>query len=339
MPDAAPLSTDRAPATAPYETMRLIRTFEETALSLAQDGLVPGFTHSCIGQEAVAAGVCGALHVDDRVASNHRGHGHLLAKGADPARMLAEMLGKQAGYQRGMGGELHIMDAAIGIIGANGIVGAGIPIGTGAALADQLAGNERVTAVFFGEGACAEGVFAEALNMAAVWSLPVVFVCENNLYGEFTRSADVLAGRVHDRARGYGVPGVLVDGQDVIAVGDAAKTAVMRARSGMGPTLIEAETYRWGGHFYGEEALLGSHRYRERDEVRRWMRERDPLVLERARLGTTVSDDRLAAIDERIAAELAAARAFAVDAALPPPDQALEFVFAEPISGPTWLGV
>lgn len=317
-----------------YATMRRIRCFEERAISLARDGLVPGFTHACIGQEAVSAGVSAALAAGDRIASNHRGHGHVLAKGGDPCRMLAEILGRADGYLRGMGGELHIMDASLAILGANGIVGAGIPIGTGAALADQLAGNGRVTVVYFGEGATGEGVFAESLNLAAIWHLPVVFVCENNLYAEFTPAADTVAGTVAARGEGFGIPGVVVDGQDAAAVRSVAGTAVAAARRGDGPTLIEAHTYRWEGHFYGEEALLGTHRYRDAEEVAKWRAERDPLVIERRRLVSEESIDpvRLDEIDREAEAEMDRALQFALESPLPSPEQALEFVFAERIA-------
>ena len=317
-----------------YRTMRRIRCFEERAIALARDGLVPGFTHACIGQEAVSAGVSAALAPTDRVASNHRGHGHVLAKGGDPRRMLAEILGRVDGYLRGMGGELHIMDASLAILGANGIVGAGIPIGTGAALADQIADNGRVTVVYFGEGATGEGVFAESLNLAAIWRLPAVFVCENNLYAEFTPAADTVAGTVAAPAHGFEMPSVVVDGQDAVAVHAAAVSAVDSARAGDGPTLIEAHTYRWEGHFYGEEALLGTYRYRDADEVARWRAERDPLQLERRRL---VEDElldpaRLDEIDRAAEEEMGLALQFALDSPLPDPDQALEFVFAERIA-------
>ncbi|MFN8204883.1 MAG: thiamine pyrophosphate-dependent dehydrogenase E1 component subunit alpha [Solirubrobacteraceae bacterium] len=313
-----------------YATMRRIRTFEETAVSFAQDGLVPGFTHTCIGQEAVAAGISAALEERDRVGTTHRGHGHILARGADPFAMLAEILGKEAGCLRGMGGELHIVDPARNIIGANGIVGAGIPIATGAALADQLAGSDAVTVAYFGEGAANEGVFGESLNLASAWSLPVVFVCENNRYSEFTPSADVCAGRVADRAAGYAVAGTVVDGQDARAVRAAAQQVVARVRSGAGPALIEAETYRFQGHFYGEEALLGGRRYRDPEEVRRWMAERDPLALERERLLSegAATEEMLAAIDVAAREEMAAAAERAKQAPPPPDDQALAFVFA-----------
>ena len=248
--------------------------------------------------------------------------------------MLAEILGRVDGYLRGMGGELHIMDASLAILGANGIVGAGIPIGTGAALADQLAGNDRVTVVYFGEGATSEGVFAESLNLASIWRLPVVFVCENNRYAEFTPADETVGGTVAGRADGYAIPSVVVDGQDVLAVRAASHDAVDRARAGEGATLVEAHTYRWGGHFHGEEALLGSHRYRDQEEVERWISERDPLAIERRRLldGELADVAGLDAIDAEAAAEMQSAREFAVDSPFPDPEQALDFVFAEPVA-------
>jgi pyruvate dehydrogenase E1 component alpha subunit len=312
-----------------YAMMRQIRAFEETAVDFAREGLVPGFTHTCIGQEAVAAGVCLALRDDDRVGSNHRGHGHVLARGADPKAMFSEMLGKASGCLKGMGGELHILDASRNIIGANGIVGAGIPIAVGAALADQLAGDDRVTVVFFGEGASNEGVFAEAMNLAAAWRLPVVFVCENNRYSEFTPSADVCAGQIADRASGYGMPGSCIDGQDVAIVTGAAEAAVDLARGGGGPSLIEAATYRFQGHFYGEEALLGKLRYRAPEEVVEWRETRDPVVNERARLikSGAAAAETLDALDASIEDLLGEAADFARAAQMPDPEQALEYVF------------
>jgi acetoin:2,6-dichlorophenolindophenol oxidoreductase subunit alpha len=319
-----------------YESIKRIREFEETAISLFQDGIVPGFTHTYIGQEAVAVGVCSALTPGDRVASNHRGHGHIIARGADTSRMLAEILGKKGGYLQGMGGELHIMDASINIIGANGIVGAGIPIAVGAALSDQMQGNDNVTVSFFGDGATSEGYFAEAMNLAAIWQLPIVFVCENNMYGEFTPAAEVCAGVIYKRAEGYGIPGVEVDGQDVVAVRDCALEAVERARSGGGPTLIEAKTYRWYGHFYGEEAMIGSYSYRSDEEVADWKQNRDPVTLTRRRvLDEGVADEaELARVDQEIAEEMKRASEFAQSSPLPPAEQALDFIFAEPVYGP-----
>lgn len=319
-----------------YESIKRIREFEETAISLFQDGIVPGFTHTYIGQEAVAVGVCSTLMPGDRVASNHRGHGHIIARGADTSRMLAEILGKKDGYLQGMGGELHIMDASINIIGANGIVGAGIPIAVGAALSDQMQGNENVTVSFFGDGATSEGYFAEAMNLAAIWQLPIVFVCENNMYGEFTPAAEVCAGVIYKRAEGYGIPGVEVDGQDVVAVRDCALEAVRRARSGGGPTLIEAKTYRWYGHFYGEEAMIGSYSYRSDEEVADWKQNRDPVTLTRQRVldDGAAEEAELARVDQAIAEEMKQASEFAQSSPLPPAEQALDFIFAEPVHGP-----
>jgi TPP-dependent pyruvate/acetoin dehydrogenase alpha subunit len=318
-----------------YEQIKRIRAFEEKSISLFQDGDVPGFTHVYVGQEAVAVGMCHPLAPQDRVASNHRGHGHLIARGADPQRMMAEILGKTEGYCHGMGGELHIMDQQIGILGANGIVGAGIPIAAGAALADQLAGNDKVTLCFFGDGATSEGYFHEGLNLACIWNLPIVFICENNHYGEFTAATDVVAGRIVDRAHGYGIPGVSVDGQDVVAVSEVAATAIERARRGEGPTLIEADTYRWYGHFYGEEALTGTYEYRSKEEVQHWKDNRDPVKLTRARaIDEGVDEADIDRIDSAIDVEMDRAAEFALNGTLPPPEQAMDHLFSVKIADP-----
>lgn len=318
-----------------YEQIKRIREFEEKSISLFQDGIVPGFTHVYIGQEAVAVGMCSPLRPQDRVASNHRGHGHLIAKGADTRRMLAEILGKSEGYCHGMGGELHILDQSVGLIGANGIVGAGIPIAVGAALADRLAGNDNVTLCFFGDGATSEGYFHEGINIASIWNLPVVFVCENNKYGEFTAAADVCSGKIADRGVGYGIPGVSVDGQDVIAVSEVAATAIDRARRGDGPTLIEADTYRWYGHFYGEDALTGDYEYRSKEEIQHWKDHRDPVTLTRQRaLDAGADAAELDRIDAAVDAEMERAAEFAIGGTLPPPEQAMDYLFAVKIADP-----
>ena len=319
-----------------YETIKRIRAFEDKSISLFQDGIVPGFTHAYCGQEAVAVGVCNALEPGDRVGSNHRGHGHILARGADSSKMLAEILGKRDGYLQGMGGELHIMDASINILGANGIVGAGIPIAVGAALSDRLQGNDNVTISFFGDGATSEGYCHEALNLAAIWKLPIVFVCENNLYGEFTPASDVVAGEIYKRAEGYGFPGVRVDGQDVVAVYEAAAEAVERARTGGGPTLIEAMTYRWYGHFYGEEALTGDYKYRSDEEIADWKANRDPVTLTRNRiLEQGIADEaELDRIDQAIDDEMESASQFAQQSPHPAPEQSLDFLYSARIPGP-----
>lgn len=328
-------SPQAVPLVKMYERLKRIRVFEETTISLFQEGSVPGFSHSYIGQEAVAVGACMPLRELDRVASTHRGHGHILAKGGDPKRMLAEILGKATGYCKGKAGELHIMDFSIGVLGANGIVGAGIPIATGAALADQIARRDLVTICFFGDGATSEGNFSESLNLASIWKLPVVFVCENNLYGEYTPASEVCAGKIHERAAGYGIPGVEVDGQDVVAVYMSASQAIDRARSGEGPTLIEALTYRFHGHVYGEDALIGSYNYRAASEIEYWRTRRDPVSLARARcLAEDLADEgTLGFIDAAILAEMDDAKKFAQESSLPDPNEALEDVFADRAGG------
>jgi acetoin:2,6-dichlorophenolindophenol oxidoreductase subunit alpha len=254
-------------------TMWSIRRFEEAVDDLFARGLMHGTMHLSIGQEASATGVCLALREDDAITSTHRGHGHCIGKGADLTRMMAELLAKETGYCRGRGGSMHIADVATGNLGANGIVAGGIPIATGAALAYKLRNEDRVVACFFGDGATNEGAFHEAVNLAAIWQLPVVFVCENNKYGmSFSTELSMAVKNVADRAAGYGIPGVTVDGNDVQAVYDAAAAAVARARAGEGPTLLECVTYRWKGHSKSDKNL-----YRTKDEISEW-RERDPIV-------------------------------------------------------------
>lgn len=314
-----------------YSVIKRIREFELKSISLFRDGLVPGFTHSYCGQEAVAVGMITPLRLTDRLATNHRGHGHMIAKGADTERMMAEILGKDTGHCRGRGGELHIMDVSIACLGANGVVGGGIPMATGAALADQLAGNDNVTMCFFGDGASSQGTLAESLNMAANWKLPVVFVCENNGYGEFTAAEDACAGRIYERAGGYGIPGVEVDGQNVAEVYEVAVEAIERARAGLGPTLIEAKTFRFHGHFYGEEVLTGDLPYRTKELIDHWMNERDPLKLTRARcLSAGVAEPELDAIDAAAMAEVERCAAFAIESPLPDPATASDYVYAMP---------
>ena len=243
-----------------YRQMFTIRRFEETVANLTDLGKIVGEAHMYIGQEASGVGICAALNDDDYITSTHRGHGHVIAKGADIRRMMAELYGRRTGYCKGKGGSMHVADVSLGILGANGIVGGGISIAAGAALASQVKGDGRIAVSFFGDGASNEGTFHESLNLASVWKLPIIFVCENNKYQEFSPSAPLIAGSVHERAQSYKIPGVLVDGQDVIAVYEAAMQAVQRARSGQGPTLIETDTYRYGGHFIGEEKMVASYR-------------------------------------------------------------------------------
>jgi len=306
--------------------LTLIRVFEERVLKLVSDGSIRGTTHPYVGQEAVAVGTCLALRADDWVISTHRGHGHLLAKGGDPNRLMAELFGKATGYGGGKGGTQHMADYAVGHLGSNGVTGGGIPIGTGAALSAQMRGSGQVVAVFFGDGAANQGTFHESLNLAAVWRLPAVYVCENNLYAMSTPHREVCAvEHVADRAAAYGMPGAQVDGMDVLAVAAAARAAVERARGGRGPSLIECKTYRFLGHSKSDQRV-----YRSREEEALW-RERDPL----ARFRTLMLEHSLAssADVESIAADAVAAVDAAVDFAqrspFPPPAAAAAGVFAE----------
>jgi TPP-dependent pyruvate/acetoin dehydrogenase alpha subunit len=309
--------------------MVLIRRFEERASQLRAAGLVPGFLHPCIGQEAVAVGVCAALGPNDVLTSTHRGHGHLLARGAGPAKMYAELFARVDGYNKAKGGSLHMIDAELGFLGANGIVGGGIPLATGAALQLHRRGAKAIAVSFFGDGATNEGSFHESLNLAALWKLPVLYVCENNLYGEFTRQDRHQVLRdVADRAASYGMPGAVVDGNDVLAVRRVAADAVSRARRGDGPTLIEAKTYRYRGHFEGDMA-----RYRPAEEVAHWMA-RDPIELLWQRLeaqGATPPDRQAvaAAVEEL----LTAAIEWAKDRPHPKPEDGAEDVYADTLGG------
>jgi acetoin:2,6-dichlorophenolindophenol oxidoreductase subunit alpha len=265
-----------------YESMVLIRRVEERLRDDSAAGKLPGAVHLYIGEEAVAAGVCAHLSARDYATSTHRGHGHFLAKGGDVRAMMAEIWAKREGICQGMGGSMHVADLAQGILGANGIVGAGLAIATGAAFGAKLDGDGKVSVCFFGDGASNQGSLMETLNVAALWRLPLVFVCENNGFSEFTPAAQVTAGRIADRARAFSVPVAEVDGNDATAVWQAAGEAVGRAREG-GPSFIEARTYRIQGHFEAESFVLGSGRYRESEEIEAW-RQKDPITLFRARL-------------------------------------------------------
>ncbi len=295
--------------------MLLIRGFEERVADLYRDGLVPGFVHLSIGQEAAAVGACWPLRQDDVITSTHRGHGHCLAKGLDPLGMFAELMGRAEGTNRGRGGSMHIADPKLGIFGANGIVAAGLPIAVGAAAAAQIRRQDGVAVAFFGDGAAAQGAFHEALNLAAVWCLPVIFFCENNGYSEFSATKDQHAASLESRAGGFRDAAMaLVDGNDVVATATAMRSAVDAARAGSGPVVIEASTYRWHGHYEGDP-----QRYRTPEELREWQ-ERDPLVLHRRRLiEAGIEEAEIEALESRVAGELDAAveRARALDAPLP----------------------
>lgn len=313
-----------------YRQMLTIRFFEEKVFELYGQNLVPGTIHLYAGEEAVAVGVCANLHKDDYITSTHRGHGHCIAKGARLDKTMAEILGKKTGYCKGKGGSMHIADFSIGMLGATAVVGAGIPIAAGAGLSIRLKGTEQVVACFFGEGASNQGTFHEGINLAAVWSLPVLFVCENNLYAMGTRQSRVMAiENVADRAQAYGIPGVVADGNDVLAVYEAANKAVVRARKGAGPTLIECKTYRQKGHSRFDPAA-----YRPKDEVETWMK-RDPIVRFKSKLSEMgVLTD---AISQKMVQEaknsVDEATEFAIKSPFPDPEEALEDVYAVKRSG------
>jgi TPP-dependent pyruvate/acetoin dehydrogenase alpha subunit len=307
--------------------MVMIREFDERAIALRVAGKIYGAVHPYVGQEAVAVGVCSSLAVTDRVTSNHRGHGHCIAKGADIRRMMAELFGRVDGYCKGKGGSMHIADFAVGMLGANGIVGGGLPIACGAALAAQLEGRGAVTACFFGDGAAAEGEFHESLNIASLWKLPIVFVCENNQY-----AANNAVGVQHPRidiaahAAPYDMPGVIVDGNDVLAVHAATEDAVARARRGGGPSLLECKTYRW--HFHAMRSAVPPET-RAAEEITSW-KARDPIArLEQHMLGQgMISETELGSIRERVAGDLAEAVAFADASPFPDPKDLLADMFA-----------
>jgi len=308
-----------------YRRMLQIRYFEEKVFELYGQNLVPGTIHLYAGQEAVAVGVCANLRNDDYITSTHRGHGHCIAKGAELGRVMAEILGKKNGYCRGKGGSMHIADFSRGMLGATAVVGAGIPIAAGAGLSIKLRGTDQVVACFFGEGASNQGTFHEGINIAAVWNLPVVFVCENNLYAMGTRQTMVMkTANVADRAAAYDIPGVIVDGNDVLAVYEKAHEAVVRARLGEGPTLIECKTYRHKGHSRFDPAT-----YRPKDEVEEWL-QKDPITRFKKKLYETevLTVDE----DERIRQEAITAVEdavkFAMKSPYPEPEEALEDVYA-----------
>ena len=308
--------------------MQTIRRFEERASADYHAGDIYGVVHCYIGEEAVAVGVCAALNRDDQIISTHRGHGHCIAKGADLNRMMAELYGRETGYCKGKGGSMHIADFDIGMLGANGIVAGGIAIVTGAGLAAQLAGNGRVAVSFFGDGAANAGPFHESVNVAAAWKLPMLYVCENNLYAAQTPADGTTATiDIAARAAGYGIPGVVVDGNDVLAVYDAATEAVARARAGDGPTLIECKTYRWRAHT--ERPTQPD--YRPPDEIEAW-KKLDPVARLIAHLKShqgQFSDAEWQRMDQEILAEIETSVGYAKSSAFPAPEAALEDIFAD----------
>jgi TPP-dependent pyruvate/acetoin dehydrogenase alpha subunit len=305
-----------------YASMTLIRAFESSVGELYRANEIPGFVHTSLGQEAVAAGVCAALRDDDYMATSHRGHGHCLAKGADVDGMMAELFAKGSGLCHGKGGSMHVADPARGILGANAIVGATVPLAVGAGLSSKLRRQGRVAVAFFGEGAVNQGAFHEALNLAAIWSLPVVLVCENNVYSEFSDSRRMSrVPSVSERASAYGVDAAKVDGNDVAAVHEVTLAAVASCRQGDGPALVEAETYRWQGHYEGD-----SQPYKPADEAEAW-RKRDPLLVARAKLAGHEAE--LDALDARAREQVDQAVARARAAAPPDPEEAYAHVFSD----------
>ncbi len=307
-----------------YRQMLTIRFFEEKVFELYGQNLVPGTIHLYAGEEAVAVGVCANLRKDDYITSTHRGHGHCIAKGARLDKTMAEILGRKTGYCKGKGGSMHIADFSVGMLGATAVVGAGIPIATGAGLSIKLRGTDQVAVCFFGDGASNQGTFHEGINMAAVWHLPVVFVCENNLYAMGTRQTRVmLVDNIADRAAGYGIPGVVVDGNDVLAVFEAARVAVERARRGEGPTLLECKTYRLKGHSRFDPAA-----YRPKDEVNEWLK-KDAIGRFQAKLLEMgiITESEIQRTVERARKDVEEATKFALESPLPEPDEALDDVY------------
>jgi TPP-dependent pyruvate/acetoin dehydrogenase alpha subunit len=302
--------------------MLTIRRFEERVVELVNANEIAGVTHEYVGQEAVATGVCAALRPDDVITSTHRGHGHLIAKGADVRRMMAELLGRVDGLNHGRGGSMHIADLGLGIYGANGIVAAGAPIGAGAAWAAMVAGSDRVAVSFFGDGGVNQGVLHETMNLAALWGLPLVFVCENNGYAVTLAQSRSTSGSVVERAASYGMVAESVDGMDVEAVGAAAARAVERARDGGGPTFLECVTYRFFGHHTAERTMKLA--YRTDEEIERW-RDRDPIRTAAAKLDADVE----ARVCGEVESLLDDAVSFARGSARPEPADALWYVYTD----------
>lgn len=313
-----------------FRRMTLVREFELRAINERRGGLIPGFIHSCVGQEATAVGACLALEEGDVITSTHRGHGHLIGKGGDPRYMMAELAARSPGYCLGRGGSLHISDFDLGILGANGIVAGGVPIAVGAGLTFAIRGEPRVALSFFGDGATNEGAFHEAANQAGVWKLPVIFFCENNLYGEGTPQwKQAAVADLAVRAAGYGFPGVTVDGNDILAVYLATREAAQRARAGEGPTLIEAKTYRIRGHYEGDPQV-----YRPAEEIESW-KAKDPILRFRARLIAegVFSDAELEELQGGVITQLDEAVRFAAGAPKPASEDALAGVYADTHNG------
>lgn len=309
-----------------YEMMNTLRVFENKIYEVYTQGLMPGLAHLYVGQEAVAVGTCLNMSDTDYITSTHRGHGHLLAKGGDLKKMMAEVLGKKDGYCKGKGGSMHIMSLDAGILGANGIVGGSIPTAVGAGYSIKYRKTDQVVACFFGDGASNQGTFHESLNMASLYELPVVFICENNNYGiSVSQKRHQNIDKISVRAKAYGMPGVTIDGNDLEDVYAATKKAFRDARKGKGPTLIECVTYRWGGHHVGDPGSA----YRDKDEVKKW-KEDCPLKCIRQRLlDKGVKEEELVKIEEKVKSEVQEAVEWAKEAPYPEPEEALQDLYAE----------
>ena len=309
-----------------YVKMRRIRDFESTAAKLFAEGKIPGFVHLYLGEEAIAPAVCECLRDDDFITSTHRGHGHIIAKGGDLNLMMAELFGRETGYCKGKGGSMHIADRDKGILGANGIVGAGHCIACGAGLSAKLRGTDQVCVCFFGDGSTNQGTFHESLNMASIWKLPIIFVCENNHYGiSMSQDRHQAIKDVADRGAAYNIPGIAVDGNDPLAVYEAASEAVSRARAGKGPTLLECKTYRQHGHFEGDPAI-----YKPKEEQAAWM-EKDPMPRFAKFLvdNGVCTEEEVKAMDDQVAKEIEDSIAFADAQPIPSLESAVVDVYSD----------
>ena len=314
-----------------YQRMWRIRLFEEQAEYQSSQGKVMGALHTYIGEEGVAVPICSHLQDTDYITSTHRGHGHCIAKGADISRMMAELFGRSTGYCKGKGGSMHIADFKVGMLGANGIVAGGFGLATGAGLAAQLRGSGQVAVCFFGDGAANRGPFHENINIGAVWKLPVVYVCENNQFAQWTPQKDVtLVTDIANMSPAYGIPGVQVDGMDPLAVYEAAGEAIDRARRGEGPTLLECKTYRFHGHNFGDP-----QQYRTREEIAEWADNRDPIkhLAAHMRDAGILDDEQDADIQKTVQDEITAAVRFAESSPYPTPDELYKDVYSYDISG------
>jgi len=327
-PEAGPeVSTEKEKWLRVYRQMVSIRLFEEQVNELYTRALMPGLAHLYSGEEAVAVGICEALRRDDYITSTHRGHGHCLAKGAAPDRMFAELLGKEAGYCRGKGGSMHIADPATGNLGANAIVGGSVGIATGAAFAAKRLGTDRAAVCFFGEGALGQGSLYEVMNLAQLWKLPVIYVCENNLYNEYTHYTETTAGTILGRATAFGLEAASVDGQDVRAVNEIASRLVRRARAGEGPAFLQADTYRYSGHHVGD---INREYYRSKQEEQHWKSDRDPIKLHSKWLLDRGYTDAasLEGITSEVRSEMETAVKFAIAAPYPDVQEVEKHVYA-----------